>query len=143
MATVSSVGAPLPEVFSAELNVDRDQLGSYLDAVGGGHPVHSSMEVATAAGFSGIPLPGVQLVGAALAACTRQLGALPIQLLRVESAFLRPVYAGDDLVLNVQMLSSHSNTAGTHVTASYEGTASSRDGTPAFSIQFVLRAPVG
>jgi len=134
---------PLPAVFSARLAIKPEHLAAYLTAVGGGHPVHTSLDIARAAGFKGIPLPGVQLAGAALAACTRQLGACPVQLLQVESSFRRPVYVGDEIELRARVVTRRVNAEGTHVGVMYEGEGCLPGGKPAFSIRFHIRAPRG
>lgn len=79
--------------------IEARQLAAYLASVGGGHPVHSSRELAMRAGFKGTPLPGIQIVGAALAALTRQMATLPIKLLDVRSSFFHPVLPGDEIHL--------------------------------------------
>ncbi|TAL91264.1 MAG: hypothetical protein EPN62_02805 [Candidimonas sp.] len=79
--------------------IEARQLNAYLASVGGGHPVHSSKELAVRAGFKSTPLPGIQIVGAALAVLTRQMAAFPIKLLDVNSNFLHPILPGDEIHL--------------------------------------------
>ena len=85
----------LPRQFANRLQLGQLELGAYLRSVLGGHPVHSSETLARAAGFTGIPLAGAHVLGAALAAFTQCLATRPIQLTGIRSRFLAPVYPGD------------------------------------------------
>lgn len=87
------------EELNEPLRLGPERLAGYLCAVGGGHPVHTSVELARQAGFESTPLPGVLIVGAALAALTRRFAMLPMQLLAIESAFLQPLLPDDEIEL--------------------------------------------
>lgn len=95
----------LPYFFSEEFQVSQNQMLRYLEAVGGGHPVHTSSDLARKAGFRDTPLPGVLVEGAALAAFTRQFAESPIQLARISAHFVLPVYPGQTLQLELKLQS--------------------------------------
>ncbi|HUH58934.1 MAG TPA: MaoC family dehydratase [Candidimonas sp.] len=94
-------GLALPTEFASPFHLGQAQLDDYLSSVHGGHPVHSSDTLARAAGFSGIPLAGAHVVGAALAAFTQCFKQRPIQLLAIRSRFLLPVYPGNMVTVGV------------------------------------------
>lgn len=91
----------LPTEFASQFRLEQAQLDAYLNSVHGGHPVHSSDALARAAGFNGVPLAGVHVVGAALAAFTKCFATRPIQLVAIRSRFLLPVYPGDMITVDV------------------------------------------
>lgn len=121
------------------LCLDSGQLAAYLDAVGGGHPVHTSSELARRAGFRGTPLPGVLVVGAALAALTRHFAALPIQLLSVESRFLAPLMPGENLGLNWRLDTASLRRTQRYVQGSYAGSCTAAGGREALAMRALIR----
>ncbi|SHH21495.1 MaoC family dehydratase [Pollutimonas bauzanensis] len=129
----------LPERFIASFKLDEAHLGQYLDAVGGGHPVHSSAAVARAAGFKGVPLPGVHVLGAALAEFTRRCAGIPIQLLDIQSRFLLPVYPGDRLGANLELERGSIRSTERYRAGRYSGFCTLENGLKALEIHVVLR----
>ncbi|MBV6303775.1 MaoC family dehydratase [Candidimonas humi] len=126
-----------------ELN-ERLCLGSarllaYLAAVGGGHPVHTSPELALRAGFRDTPLPGVLMVGAALASLTRHFATLPILLLSVESRFLAPLMPGDEVGLAWRLDLSSLRRTRRYIEGAYDGGCTVVDGREALSMRALIR----
>lgn len=121
------------------LCLDSGRLTAYLDAVGGGHPVHSSAELARRAGFRDTPLPGVLVAGAALAALTRHFATLPIQLLSVESGFLAPLMPGEELGLSWRLDAATLRRTQRYTQGSYAGGCKAADGREALAMRALIR----
>lgn len=129
----------LPPRFSGSFTLSDALHGNYLQAVGGGHPVHSSRELAMRSGFADVPLAGIHVLGAAMAAFTRQFARNPAQLLKVDTKFVRPAYPGDELELELQLLDS-ANVAGTPFTAGrYQGYCAAAGRQKVLMLDFKIR----
>lgn len=129
----------LPPQFRATFKLLAEQNVQYLQAVGGGHPVHTSRELALRAGFTDIPLAGIHVLGSAMATFTRQFAANPMQLLNVDVKFLRPVYPGDELVLLLERgHTDHVPPAPFHA-ARYQGACLNAEGRKAVVLDFTVR----
>ncbi|WP_424240738.1 MaoC family dehydratase [Achromobacter sp.] len=111
----------MPPRFSGVFTLSSALHDAYLQAVGGGHPVHSSRELALQSDFADVPLAGIHVLGAAMATFTRQFAGNPMLLLKVETKFLRPAYPGDALALELELRES-GEVAGTPFTGGrYQG----------------------
>lgn len=132
----------LPPSFSTSFCINDEQLQHYLDAVGGGHPVHASKELALQAGFNDKPLPGVHVQGAALAAFTRQFADKPLQLLRICSRFLAPVYPGQQLQLELKLIPESVKIRPAHQSGAYVGHCLLPSGKEALELEIELRIVV-
>jgi acyl dehydratase len=129
----------LPPRFNATFTLAADQNAQYLQAVGGGHPVHTSREAALRAGFTDVPLAGIHVIGSAMATFTRQFAANPMQLLHVDVRFLKPAYPGDQLVLLLERCETdHVPRAPFHA-ARYRGGCTNGDGKNVVSLDFTIR----
>lgn len=129
----------LPSRFDGAFALPANQHGDYLRAVGGGHPVHSSRELAVRAGFADVPLAGIHVLGAAMSTFTRQFARHPMQLLNVEAKFVRPAYPGDALILELELLDS-SHVAGSPFTAHrYQGYCARAHGEKVLMLDFCIR----
>lgn len=129
----------LPPRFSGAFTLSHALHGDYLRAVGGGHPVHSSRELALQSGFADVPLAGIQVLGAAMATFTRQFARNPTVLLRVETKFLRPAYPGDALGLELERVESEA-IAGTPFTGGrYQGYCFDADQQKVLMLGFKIR----
>jgi acyl dehydratase len=111
----------LPPSFDGAFTLSDVRHGDYLQAVGGGHPVHSSRELAVRSGFADVPLAGIHVLGAAMAAFTRQFARNPMQLLSVDTRFVRPAYPGDTLFLALELAESESVAGTPFVAGRYQG----------------------
>jgi acyl dehydratase len=129
----------LPTEFASRFQLGQAQLDGYLSSVHGGHPVHSSDTLARAAGFSGIPLAGAHVVGAALAAFTKCFERRPIQLLAIRSRFLLPVYPGDMVTLEVLLDTESVKTRARYQSGQYSGSCSLENGQKAVDLEIELR----
>lgn len=129
----------LPTKFSSRFQLGQAELDAYLSSVQGGHPVHSSEALARAAGFSGVPLAGAHVTGAALAAFTQCFATRPIQLLAIRSRFLVPVYPGDlvtvDVLLDVASVKKRPHYQAGH----YAGSCFLESGVKAIELEIELR----
>lgn len=136
--------ALLPPRFAGAFTLSDALHGDYLQAVGGGHPVHSSRDLAVRAGFKNVPLAGIHVLGAAMAAFTRQFARNPMLLLNVETRFLRPAYPGDALGLELELLDS-APVAGTPFTGGrYRGLCTNAERQEVLLLDFRIRvAPAG
>jgi len=129
----------LPPRFSGAFALSDARHGDYLQAVGGGHPVHRSRDLAAQAGFAGVPLAGIHVLGAAMAAFTHQFARHPMQLLKVDTKFVRPAYPGDAFALELELLDSES-VAGTPFTAGrYRGYCAAADRQKVLLLDFKIR----
>lgn len=134
----------LPQRFSGAFTLSDALHGDYLRSVGGGHPVHRSRDLAVRAGFKNVPLAGIHVQGAAMAAFTLQFARNPMMLLKVETRFLRPAYPGDALELELELLDS-APVAGTPFTGGrYRGHCINAERQEVLLLDFRIRvAPAG
>ena len=129
----------LPPRFSGVFTLSSALHDAYLQAVGGGHPVHSSRDLALQSGFADVPLAGIHVLGAAMATFTRQFAGNPMLLLKVETKFLRPAYPGDSLGLELELLES-GEVAGTPFTGGrYQGHCIGTDQQKVLMLDFKIR----
>ena len=116
---------------------------NYLRAVGGGHPVHSSRTLAMQSGFADVPLAGIHVLGAAMATFTRQFARNPMQLLKVDTKFVRPAYPGDALVLSLDLLESEGVAGTPFITGRYQGCCAAENRQKVLMLDFKIRvAPI-
>lgn len=129
----------LPPRFSGAFTLSNALHDGYLQAVGGGHPVHSSRDLALQSGFADVPLAGIHVLGASMATFTRQFAGNPMLLLKVETKFLRPAYPGDALGLELELLESAA-VAGTPFTGGrYQGYCIDADQQKVLMLDFKIR----
>ncbi len=133
------MGIALPEQFISSFVLGQERLDLYLDAVGGGHPVHSSERIALAAGFKGVPLAGVHVLGAALAAFTRRFADVPVQLLDIQSRFLLPVYPGDAVTASLSLEPGSLTCTERYQAGRYSGFCTLENGANALELHIGLR----
>ncbi|MGY6269763.1 MaoC family dehydratase [Achromobacter denitrificans] len=129
----------LPPRFSGVFTVSETLHGDYLRAVGGGHPVHSSRELAVRAGFADVPLAGIHVLGAAMAAFTGQFARNPMQLLKVETKFLRPAYPGSAFGLELEQVDSDPVAGTPFVGGRYQGYCTDADRQKVLMLDFRIR----
>lgn len=132
-------GLSLPLQFHGGFTLPDARHAAYLQSVGGGHPVHSSRELALRAGFAEVPLAGIHVLGAAIAAFTAQFAANPVQLLKVESKFLRPAYPGESFELALERLDSEAAAGTPFVAGRYQGYCSNAQGHKVLMLDFKIR----
>lgn len=129
----------LPPRFDGAFTLPADRHCDYLRAVGGGHPVHSSRDLAVRAGFADVPLAGIHVLGAAMATFTRQFSRHPMQLLKVDTRFVRPAYPGDTLALALELLDSEAVAATPLVAGRYQGYCAAPGGQKVLMLDFKIR----
>ena len=132
-------GLSLPLQFRGGFTLPDARHGAYLQAVGGGHPVHSSRELALRAGFTDVPLAGIHVLGAAMAAFTAQFADNPVQLLKVEAKFLRPAYPGESFELALERLDSEAVAGTSFVAGRYRGYCSNAQAHQVLMLDFKIR----
>lgn len=132
-------GLSLPLQFHGGFTLPDAHHAAYLQSVGGGHPVHSSRELALRAGFAEVPLAGIHVLGAAMAAFTARFAADPVQLLKVESKFLRPAYPGESFELALERLDSEAAAGTPFVAGRYQGYCSNAQGHKVLMLDFKIR----
>lgn len=100
-------GASLPEL---ELQtIDTGALKAYADASRDDNPVHTDPGLAAAAGLDGLPVQGMLIMAQFKAAVERWRGDLRI--VKMETRFLRPLYAGDTMTVEGRVVQSDAQTA--------------------------------
>ncbi len=129
----------LPLQFDSSFILSESQHGSYLQSVGGGHPVHASLELALLAGFTAIPVAGIHVMGGAMAAFTRQFERNPVQLISVSSRFLHPVYPDDELKLSMTLDQESQVATARHTTGVYAGHCALATGVKVLALQCSIR----
>lgn len=129
----------LPRNFEGTFTLSNMQHGDYLDAVGGGHPVHRSRELAVCSGFEDVPSAGIHVLGAAMARFTRQFSRNPMQLLKVDTKFLRPVYPGDGLTLVLELVESNCVPQTLFVAGRYQGACTNAKKQRVLMLDFAIR----
>lgn len=129
----------LPRTFEGTFNLSNTQHGEYLHAVGGGHPVHSLRELAVRSGFMDVPSAGIHVLGAAMARFTQQFARNPMQLVKVDAKFLRPVYPNDDLTLALELVESDCVPQTPFVAGRYQGACTNAKQQRVLMIDFVIR----
>ncbi|MCW0209362.1 MAG: MaoC family dehydratase [Achromobacter sp.] len=132
----------LPPRFSGAFALSAALHGDYLQAVGGGHPVHSSRDLAVRSGFADVPLAGIHLLGAAMAAFTRQFARNPIQLLKVDTKFVRPAYPGDEFELELALLDSKPVAGTPFIAGRYQGHCTNVHRQKVLMLDFKVRVAV-
>lgn len=89
--------------------IDTGALRAYADASLDDNPVHADPGLATAAGLDGLPVQGMLIMAQFQTMVERWRGDLHI--VRMETRFMRPLYAGDTMTVVGRVVQSDTQTA--------------------------------